>query len=606
MKTVPERIDALRALMSNHGLSHYVVPSADEHLNEYLPPWHQRRAWISGFTGSAGDVLLGTTPEETWLFTDGRYHLQAARELAGSGIGLQKVGAKGAKTLREVLAEIAAQRGKSCVVGFDPMVLPVASVEELGRALTERGATLRAVSPHLVDELWVDRPAPPQTSLILRPIESAGVGMGEKVKQLRGDLARRNAGGFATVKLDQIAWLTNLRSTDDIPHNPVFESYLWVDGETVTLFVHGASDRLPAGFESGVPGFRVLEYREFVPFLASLEACIVLADPDGVTQGVLDALTGNPNLKIVRGPSPIEEAKAVKNEAEQRGMAHANLMASAAQIRALLWLARETEAGRAVTERSFREVLEGHYRGIDGYRQLAFPTIAAAGDHGAIVHYGGADETELQRGELFLVDSGIQTDGGTTDATRTVAVGEPTSGQRHIYTRVLQAHIAGATQVFPEETPGGAIDALVRAPLWSERLQYDHGTGHGVGAFLNVHEGPFSLSEPKGRPSPTRGLKPGMITSIEPGYYRAGFGGVRLEGLYLVREEGPETDGRKWLGFTPLTWTPFDPRLIDEGLLDDRERGWVRSYHAECLERLGPHLSAEENAQLRRTLGETG
>ena len=606
MKTVPERIDALRALMASHGLSHYLVPSADEHLNEYLPSWHLRRAWISGFTGSAGDVLLGTTSEETWLFADGRYHLQAERELEGSGIGLQKVGAKGAKTLREVLAEIAARSGKSCVVGYDPMVLPVAFVEEMSRALTEGGASLRAVSPNLVDELWADRPPPPQTQLIRHPIESAGVAMGEKVDQLRRDLSRRNARGFAAVKLDQIAWLTNLRSTDDIPHNPVFESYLWVDGEAVALFVHGAAARLPAGFENDVPGFRVLEYQEFIPFLASRGVCSVLVDPDGVTQGVLDALNRNSNLKVVRGASPLEEAKAIKNEAEQRSMADANRMAGAAKTRAILWLARETEAGRAVTERSFREALEGHYRGIDGYRQLAFPTIAAAGDHGAIVHYGGADETELRPGELFLVDSGIQTDAGTTDATRTVAVGDPTPDQRRIYTRVLQAHIAGAAQVFPEETPGAAIDALVRAPLWAEHLQYDHGTGHGVGAFLNVHEGPFSLSEPKGRAGPTRGLKPGMITSIEPGYYRAGFGGVRLEGLYLIREEGAESDGRKWLGFTPLTWIPFDPKLIDEGLLGERERRWIRSYHAECLERLGPYLTTGEKAQLRRMLGEAG
>lgn len=602
MDTIPQRLEALRASLKRRGLSHYLVPSADEHLNEYLPPWHQRRSWMSGFTGSAGDLLVGIDPDETWLFTDGRYHLQAERELRGSAIGLQKVGARGAKTLRQVLKELAVRHGSACAVGYDPMVVPMASAEELARALEEGGGNFTAACPNLVDELWLDRPAPPRTPLLACPLEWTGRALGEKVLQLRKDLAERGADALVLVKLDQIAWLTNLRSTDDIPFNPVFEACLYLDGGGLHLFLHGGEERLPAGFGEEVPGFRAWPYEEWIPFLRKAPAARVIVDPDATTRGVLDALTGNPGLRVVRGLSPVEEAKAVKNETEQRCMARACLLASAAKARAFLWLARESGAGRPVTERSFRDAIEGYYAAIDGYRQLSFQTIAAAGEHGAIVHYAEADETELRSGELFLVDSGIQMDGGTTDDTRTVAVGPPTREQRRAYTAVLKAHIACAAQIFPEETPGAALDAVTRAPLWSERLVYDHGTGHGVGAFLNVHEGPFSLSEAKGRVQATRGLKTGMITSIEPGYYRPGFGGIRLEGLYLVADRGTDAEGRRWLGFEPLTWIPFDPSLIDAALLDETERAWVRRYHDGCLERLGPYLSAEEREELGRLL----
>jgi Xaa-Pro aminopeptidase len=301
--------------------------------------------------------------------------------------------------------------------------------------------------------------------------------------------------------------------------------------------------------------------------------------------------------------SPVEEAKSIKNETERACMARASLRASVAKTRALLWLEREVEAGRRVTEASFRDAIERLYSEIEGYRQLSFPTISATGEHAAVIHYGAADETELRPGELFLVDSGIQMDGGTTDDTRTVAIGDPTPEQRAVYTRVLRSHIAGATQIFPEGTPGAALDAVTRVPLWAARLHYEHGTGHGVGAFLNVHEGPFALAEAKGRPAATRPLRPGMITSVEPGYYRPGFGGVRLESLYEVVEADTDADGRRWLQLSPLTWVPFDPKLIDLDALDHRERSWLREYHENCIRRLEPHLSAEEAAEVRRTLG---
>jgi len=405
------------------------------------------------------------------------------------------------------------------------------------------------------------------------------------------------------VKLDQIAWLCNLRSLDDIPFNPVFEAYLYVAPESAHLFLRGAEERLPTPWEGRGAGFEVHEYGEFKGFLANLGPARVLVDPVRTTQGVADALDGNPNLQLIKGPGPLEKAKAVKDRAELAGMARASLLASAAKVRALLWLRSRLASGALVTEQSFAAELERCYGALPGYRQLSFETIAATGDHGAIVHYGGADATRLREGELFLVDSGVQWEGGTTDDTRTVAVGRPSAEQRRVYTLVLRGHIAAAVQVFPQGTPGAALDAVARAPLWAEHLHYGHGTGHGVGAFLNVHEGPFALAEARQGGAATQGLEAGMVTSIEPGYYREGFGGVRLESLYQVVDTGAESDGRRWLGFEALTWIPFDPALVDPDLLPDREREWLARYQQDCVEKLRPHLSADESAELAGWLG---
>jgi len=590
--------------MSAKGVTHYLIPSADEHINEYVPAWAERRAWMSGFTGSAGDLLVGLEDSETFLFADGRYHLQAEQQLDGSGIGVQKVGTKAGKPLGRLLTELAGSRDDALVLGHDPMVMTVAAADQLNRMLDERGARFEAVTPNLVDLVWKGRPRPPVTPLIACPPEWTGQSMADKAARLRDELRKQGADALIAVKLDQIAWFTNLRSTDDIPYNPVFEAFLFVDRQAVHLFLHAPESRIPMGFADAGNGVFVRDYAEFLPFVEGLDATCVSVDPTGATQGVLDALEQNPNVKVVRATSPLEEAKAVKNDAERRCMERANLMASAAKTKALLWLEAELEAGRTVTEESFLDTIEGFYGAIDGYRQLSFNTISSTGEHGAIIHYATADDTPLTAGDLFLIDSGIQMNGGTTDDTRTVTVGTPTDEQRRIYTRVLQAHVAGARHVFPEDVTGAMIDAVVRAPMWADYMNYDHGTGHGVGAFLNVHEGPFALSETRRKAFAVHGLKPGMVTSIEPGYYRAGFGGVRLENLYIIDDTGNEKDGRTWLKFTPLTWIPFDLRLIDDALLTVDEREWLAHYHAECRERLAPLLTDEERSALERVLKE--
>ncbi|MBK6939379.1 MAG: M24 family metallopeptidase [Planctomycetes bacterium] len=586
MNAILERLSGLRGAMRTHGISHYLVPSADEHINEYLPRWNARREWLSGFSGSAGDLLVGIDPHETVLFTDGRYHLQAERQLAGTSIALERVGTKDAKTLGQKISEFAKAHGAKFVLGFDPAVLAIGTVEALEKLVQPHGARLAPIPGHLVDALWHDRERPPTSPLIACPSEWSGASVAQKLDALRRQCAKHDATALTVVKLDQIAWLLNLRSLDDVPYNPVFEAFLYVDATSVHVFVHGPDQRLSREARASIPGLVTHEYAEFVPFLERVANARVLLDPDATTQSVLNALTRSSSNTIVRSQIPIELAKAVKNEHELRCMERANLLASFAKARALRWLDERVAAGDHVTEASFRDRIEAYYADLPGYRGLSFNTISATGKNGAIIHYGEAGEHPLRDGELFLIDSGIQCDGGTTDATRTVAVGTPTAEQRRLFTRVLQAHIGGAKAVFPEGTSGAAIDALVRAPMWSDGLNYDHGTGHGVGAFLCVHEGPFAIAEPKRRANAVIALAPGMITSIEPGYYRADFGGIRIENLYVVKDLNKVVDGKRYFGLESLTWVPFDERLIDRAELTRAELAWLDHYQAESARRL--------------------
>ncbi len=604
MNTIPERLAALRQRMRALGLTHYLVPSGDESLGEYLPPWRQRRQWASGFTGSAGDLLVGLEESETWLFTDGRYHLQAEQELIRSGIGLQKVGAKDALSLAQLLRALADQHGARCAVGFDPMVLQAEAAASLEKDAAARGARLVPVQPNLIDELWQERPPAPATPLFACPLAWTGASMGEKLAALRASLDKLCADAIVLVRLDQICWLTNLRASGEIPYAPFFEACLYADRTAVHLFLHAPAERLPAGFGQDIPGFQAHARAEFLPFLEGLTERRVLIDPERTTAGVLAAARTGRGVTIVSAESPVETAKAIKNDAELECLRRANLLASAAVTRALLWLEEERTAGRAVSERSFKERLEALFAASPGWSGLAFATIAASGEHGAIVHYGGAGDTPLADGRLFLIDAGIHADGGTTDATRTVAVGEASAAQRRRYTLVLKSHLRAARQVFPEDTPGSALDALARSPLWAEQMNYDHGTGHGIGAFLSVHEGPFSLAERRRKPGARHGLKAGMVTTIEPGHYLAGQDGIRLENVYAIRPTGQDSgDGVSWLRFEPLTWIPLDRRLIDATRLEEAERAWLRAYHERCREVLGPLLAEHERAALRALLG---
>jgi len=576
METVPERLAALRERLREAGLDWFLVPSADEHLDEYLPAWRERRRWLSGFSGSAGDLVVGR--EEAWLFPDGRDHLRAEAELAGSGIRLSRVGRPGEPTLEEFLAG-RARGAPGTVVGADPMLHDVAAWRRLGRVLAEAGGELRPVTPNPVDVLWRDRPRPSRRRLRPVPPGPGGRSPGERLEELERCLEAAGADGAVLGKLDQVAWLLGLRSVDDVPYNPVFEAWGFVGGGEVHLFLRGGDARLPrAGWEAP-PGLEVHDYRAFPGFLEEHARGRVLVDPEGVTWGVRAALERNPRVAVLERPHPVDELKAVKDPAEQAAMRRANLLASAAKTDALRWLAGAVAAGRAVSPARFRAELEARYAEVPGYWGLSFETIVTAGAESAVVHATGASEEPLRPGEWFLVDTGIHAAGGTTDCTRTVVVGgEASAEQRRVYTLVLKAHIAAAALRFPEGTPGSALDAACRLPLWRAGLDYAHGTGHGVGCLLNVHEGPFSLGNPRTRPRAVRPLRAGMVTSIEPGIYRPGWGGVRLENLYLLVPAGEDADGRTWLRLEPLTFVPFEDALVDRDMLEPWERDWYDGY----------------------------
>jgi Xaa-Pro aminopeptidase len=417
------------------------------------------------------------------------------------------------------------------------------------------------------------------------------------------ELLRRKAGMLVLSRLDDVAWATNLRGSD-IPYNPVFEGYLVLERETATLF----TDRpVPVEVRAAREGqLRFRPYGELGTGLAEalrgLEGAglAVWADREGTSAGVQRMLGGVP--AIPDAPNPVARMKAVKNPVEIELSRDGHLKSSAAKVRSLSILHGWLEQGRKVSEKDYADLLAVEYGREQGFADLSFGTIAAFGPNGAIVHYGTPDPAQwLVPGGMFLVDSGIQVLGATTDDTRTVSIGQPSEEQRHRFTDVLRGHIRLALQVFPEGTTGLMLDTLARAPLWNSGADYGHGTGHGVGAFLNVHEGPQSIG--------TRGtvpLEPGMIVSNEPGYYRAGWGGIRLENLYVVEEAmglAPHPGGKRWLRFSPLTMIPFDLALVDATRLAGEERQWLREYHDRVWERVAPRLNEPHRQWLRRACG---
>ncbi len=601
MSTIPDRIERLRSSMREIGLTHYLVPSSDEHLNEYLPERNQRRQWASGFTGSAGDLLVGLDADSTILFVDGRYHIQAERQLRDSGIRLARLGKPGTKSLSQTLTDLSSTLGARLRVGIDPFVLSNTTARTLRLAAESSGGALVSCDSNLVDAAWSDRPPIPGSALVELSPAVTGANVEARTGAVRAALAAGQATATIVVKLDQIAWLLNLRAFGDVPYNPVFQSFLYIDAESVRLFVHGGSQRADRKYRDANPSLAIAEYDEFRTFLASTARRRMLVDADRVTFGLAELLRKHHD--VVDGNSPIEWQKARKNDVEIEEMERANLAASVGKTRAILGLRADVERGVTTTEQAFRASIENIYESLPGFRSLSFSTISAAGDHAALPHYGDADESPLRPGSLFIIDSGIQIGAGTTDDTRTLGIGAVSPRHREIFTLVLKAHIQGAAAVFPEGTTGVAIDAIVRAPLWAAGLNYEHGTGHGVGALLNVHEGPFTVGDALRRPASTYPLEPGMVTSIEPGSSEIGFGGVRHENLYRVVEHHTDSSGKRWLGFASLTFIPFDVSCVDRSLLDRREAQWLDAYHAACVEKLAPFLDESERAGLRRYLG---
>ena len=579
--SVVERLARTRALMSQRGIHALLVPSADPHLSEYLPAYWQGRQWLSGFYGSVGTLIV--TPTFAGVWADSRYWEQAAKELSGSTIELVKL-LPGQPGPLEWLAEQAPEGATVCV---DGAVLALASARTLESKLKDRGAVLRT-DIDLLGEVWLDRPALPVQPVYEHLPPQATVSRVSKLAQLRETLKQRNADAHFIATLDDIAWLFNLRGSD-VSFNPVFVSFALIEDARATLFLD-LGKVSPALRETlAGDGVELRDYAQISAALASLPATTrLLVDPARVTCGLLGHLQAD--VKLVEGLNPTTLAKSQKSLEDAVHIRQAMEQDGAALCEFFAWL--ETALGRErITELTIDEQLTAARARRPGFVSLSFNTIAAFNANGAMPHYHATEqEHALIEGDgLLLIDSGGQYLGGTTDITRMVPVGTPTQEQKRDCTRVLKGVIALSRAQFPQGILSPLLDSIARAPIWAENVDYGHGTGHGVGYFLNVHEGPQVIAY-QAAAAPHTAMQPGMITSIEPGTYRPGRWGVRIENLVLNREAGSSEFGT-FLKFETLTLCPIDSRCLEPSLLSREELAWFDAYHQQVRERLSPLLA---------------
>ncbi|MBP5945194.1 MULTISPECIES: aminopeptidase P family protein [unclassified Pseudomonas] len=578
--SVPQRLARTRELMRREGIHALLVPSADPHLSEYLPGYWQGRQWLSGFHGSVGTLIV--TLDFAGVWADSRYWEQATKELNGSGIELVKL-QPGQPSPLDWLAEQTPEGG---VVAVDGAVMAVASARTLSSKLEARGARLRT-DIDLLKEVWSDRPTLPNAPIYQHLPPQATVSRGEKLAKLRESLQERGADWHFIATLDDIAWLFNLRG-GDVSFNPVFVSFALINQQQATLFV--ALSKVDAQLRAVLEqdGVTLRDYSEVSDALRAVPSgASLLVDPARVTSGLLDNLDNG--VKLVEGLNPTTLAKSQKSEADAEHIRKAMEQDGAALCEFFAWL--ESAWGRErITELTIDEKLTAARERRPDYASLSFNTIAAFNANGAMPHYHATEEEHavIEGDGLLLIDSGGQYLGGTTDITRMVPVGTPTEEQKRDCTRVLKGVIALSRAQFPKGILSPLLDAIARAPIWAESVDYGHGTGHGVGYFLNVHEGPQVIAY-QAAPAPQTAMQPGMITSIEPGTYRPGRWGVRIENLAMNREAGSSEFG-EFLKFETLTLCPIDTRCLLPDLLSQEEKQWFNAYHAEVRERLSPLL----------------
>ena len=592
MSSYADRLAALRQQLKEDRLDGFVVPLTDEHMSEYVGSYAQRLAWLTGFKGSAGSAVV--LSEEAAIFTDGRYTIQVRQQVSPTEWSYQSVPETSASKWLQENAPDGAR------IGYDPWLHTADWVKQATRSLAARGAELVAVKRNPIDAVWADQPEPSKARLIVQSDEYAGKGSAEKRHDMADWLAKEGADAAVLAALDSIAWTFNVRGAD-VTHTPVALAFALVNADgTADLFVEGekVGDDVRAHLGNGV---RLHERHEFEPYLKSLSGKLVAVDPERSVAAISQALDAG-GARILSRRDPAVLPKAVKNAVEIAGHHAAQARDGAAVSRFLRWVEEEAPGGK-VDEMIAADKLLGFRHEHGDLRDLSFDTISAFGPNGALPHYKGTEESNLPftPGTLYLVDSGGQYQDGTTDITRTVPVGEPTAEMIDRNTRVLQGHIAIATALFPKGTRGSQLDSFARRPLWEAGCDYAHGTGHGVGAFLAVHEGPQRIS-PVGS-SQSGGDEPlqaGMILSNEPGYYKPGEYGIRIENLVLVVEKDVPGGDKEVLGFETLTFVPIDKRLIDASMLSDRELDWLNDYHAEVLKLIGPQLQGEDKGWLER------
>ncbi len=581
----PARVAALRAELKRHGLDGFIVPRADRQQNEYLPASEERLAWLTGFTGSAGAAIV--LAERAALFVDGRYTVQAGAQVDQSIFSIEHLVDNSPQQWLEQNLKSGAR------LGYDPWLHTSENAEKLKKACAMAGAELLPVDNNPIDALWSDRPPPPAGQVSLRDLKFAGESAADKLKRIHAELVKLRADVAVVSDPQNVAWAFNIRGAD-VAHTPLALAFAVVPREgRPALYVDGAKlDKKVRRALEEIAALRAPD--ELIRDLGQLKDKTVRLD-SATAADAFTRLVADSGGKPVCGADPIALMKAVKNHAEIAGSRAAHKRDGVAMVRFLSWLECEAPAG-AVTEIDAVEALESFRRDTGLLKDISFPTIAGSGPNGAIVHYHvtRASNRTIGKNELFLVDSGAQYEDGTTDITRTVVVGTPTDEMRDRFTRVLKGHIAIATAVFPENTSGAQLDPLARMALWQAGLDFDHGTGHGVGSYLSVHEGPARISK-----LGTAALRRGMILSNEPGYYKTAAYGIRIENLVLVIA-APEPAGaeKPVNAFETLTLAPIERRLIDSRLLTAKERNWVDSYHARVQEVIGPLLDAPTRAWL--------
>ena len=587
--TVPDRLTTLRALMEKNELAAYVVPSADPHQSEYVASCWQRRVFISGFTGSAGTVAV--TADAGGLWTDSRYFLQGEEQLAGSGLDLFRVGNEEVPELEDWLGAVLPE---GAMVGADPWVFALGAWEGMSKKLAAHGVELVAVDFDLVEDVWGDdRPDLPASTVAAHPVEFAGVSVDEKLTSMSAALIEAGADAYLMAALDEIAWFFNLRGAD-VDFNPVFIAYALITREGATLFTEPS--RLTADALAGLPeNVTVVPYGGILDAIAGLEGKNVWVDPAWVNRRLAEALLEAGAL-LGRKTGPVMGWKAAKNPAEAAGIRAAHVRDGVAMVRFLRWLEEAVPAG-GQTELSVEEKLLALRAEGERYVGPSFSAIVGYAGHGAIVHYRATETScsEILPEGILLVDSGGQYLDGTTDITGTMAMGPPTELQRKAYTAVLRGHLRLGHARFAAGTDGYQLDILARSALWEEALDYGHGTGHGVGAYLCVHEGPFSVSLRKNLTP----LAPGNVLSNEPGFYETDGFGIRIENLILTVEDQENPYGR-FLAFEALTLCPYDRNLIEKGMLTAKEIGWVDAYHATVRDALSPLLDGADLAWLEK------
>lgn len=588
MSRTHERLAAVRALMREEGHQGLIVPRADEYLGEYIPARNERLRWLSGFTGSAGFVVL--TLERAAIFVDGRYTVQVRREVCSELFEYCRLGED---SLSDWLAHaLPANSSVAC----DTRLHSLRWYRDSQQALAGVGLALVEIKSNLVDRCWQDRPTAEVRQILLLPQRYSGESSLAKRQRIGKAVAAQGAEAALVFAPDSVSWLLNIRGTD-IPKLPVVQSLalLEADGGLTLLVDHG---RVPPGLSEHVgEGVRVVPEAETAAVLAACSGRTVLADPESANAWTQLSLE-RAGASLVAGQDPVLLDKACKNEVEIAGSRQAHIRDAVAKIRFLAWLDAEVAAQRLHDEAELADRLRAFRSEGEHFMDLSFDTISAAGPNAAMCHYNHINvdtPARLTMDSVYLLDSGGQYLDGTTDITRTVAIGDPGDELRRLFTLVLKGHIALDSARFPEGTTGTQLDALARQFLWQQGYDYDHGTGHGVGVFLSVHEGPQRIS----KQSNNTALQPGMIVSNEPGYYRDGAFGIRCENLLVVRRSSHEEE-RPMLEFEALTLVPFDTRLLDISLLTPAEISWLDRYHQRVAAQVGPSLSGADREWLLR------